>query len=55
MVAFDGSMPVTICNDAAGCLDTDGDGVIDLHDNCKFVFNPSQYDSDGNGRGDACG
>lgn len=54
MLVLSGSLPVPICNDAAGCLDTDQDGIVDLYDNCKFVPNPSQYDSNGDGKGDAC-
>jgi DMSO/TMAO reductase YedYZ molybdopterin-dependent catalytic subunit len=34
--------------------DQDGDGVPDLRDNCPNAFNPSQRDSDGDGRGDGC-
>lgn len=34
--------------------DTDGDGVLDIHDNCPTVPNPSQLDSNVNGVGDAC-
>ena len=34
--------------------DGEGDGVPDGQDNCPFVFNPGQEDSDGNGVGDAC-
>ena len=34
--------------------DRDGDGFIDHRDNCPYVSNPSQADSDGNGVGDAC-
>lgn len=39
------------------CLDLDdwdADGVDDNADNCPFTFNPSQRDTDGNGKGDAC-
>jgi hypothetical protein len=34
--------------------DTDGDGVMDIADNCPDVYNPGQEDSNGNGIGDAC-
>ena len=34
--------------------DGDGDGVVDLKDNCVLVANTNQEDVDGNGRGDAC-
>jgi hypothetical protein len=35
-------------------LDGDGDGIVDLHDNCPTVPNPDQADADVDGRGDAC-
>ncbi|MBD3655175.1 MAG: thrombospondin type 3 repeat-containing protein [Marinobacter sp.] len=35
-------------------LDSDGDGVFDLEDNCPFVSNPDQADLDGDGIGDMC-
>lgn len=53
IIVFDGSMPATICNDSR-CTDNDVDGVVDLHDNCKTAFNPSQYDSDNDGKGEPC-
>ena len=34
--------------------DTDGDGVIDIADNCPWTPNHDQADSDGDGHGDAC-
>ena len=37
-----------------GLADTDGDGVADSIDNCKFTPNPGQEDSDGDAAGDAC-
>ena len=34
--------------------DTDGDGLVNIQDNCVFVPNPDQEDSNGDGLGDAC-
>ena len=34
--------------------DTDGDGVLDVVDNCPDLANPDQADCDGDGYGDAC-
>jgi len=34
--------------------DEDGDGAADSIDNCPSVYNPSQKDSDGDGKGNAC-
>jgi hypothetical protein len=39
---------------AQGAADADGDGVLDEADNCPTVANPSQADTDRDGRGDAC-
>ncbi|MBW2494513.1 MAG: thrombospondin type 3 repeat-containing protein [Deltaproteobacteria bacterium] len=35
-------------------LDRDQDGIADLVDNCKRIFNPDQLDSNSDGKGDAC-
>jgi hypothetical protein len=42
-----------IDNDLAG-LDSDADGVPNACDNCRFVINPDQLDTNGDGVGDAC-
>lgn len=35
-------------------LDTDGDGVLDVDDNCPLDANPGQEDADNDGIGDVC-
>ncbi|MCV9932948.1 thrombospondin type 3 repeat-containing protein [Flavobacterium sp. LS1R47] len=34
--------------------DSDGDGILDINDNCPFVFNPLQEDDDKDGVGNVC-
>jgi len=38
----------------AFAVDTDGDGVDDVSDNCASIPNSDQADADGDGAGDAC-
>lgn len=40
---------LTQCNS-----DPDGDGLLDIVDNCDNVYNPNQADCDGDNKGDAC-
>ena len=41
-------------DDDNGPVDSDGDGIPDVDDNCPNVANPDQADMDDNGVGDAC-
>ncbi|MGB5354863.1 MAG: thrombospondin type 3 repeat-containing protein, partial [Woeseia sp.] len=53
---YDGVLPgtsvATLAPPTQG--DADGDGVLDISDNCKLIANPAQIDSNGDGYGNAC-
>lgn len=42
------------CDGTGTGPDSDGDGVVDLNDNCPGDFNPGQEDEDDDGVGDLC-
>lgn len=50
---YDNDCDAEIDEDAAG-IDTDGDGVHNVCDNCRLAYNPMQIDSDHDGFGNAC-
>jgi len=57
LVDADGDGVPDGCDQCAGYddnADTDFDGVADSCDNCPEVANPDQYNTDGEGEGDAC-
>jgi len=45
---------VTVSGDFWCLPDVDGDGVPDAEDNCVWLANPDQQDTEGDGWGDAC-
>jgi len=50
----DGSMLMPTLFTARSTIDFDLDGILDESDNCPYVSNPDQLDTDDNGYGDAC-
>lgn len=53
VLPFDGIMPTNVANGTSNA-DWDADGIMDIHDNCDYTFNPNQADTDADGVGDAC-
>ena len=53
---IDEGFPDSDLDGMADCLenDKDGDGVVDIEDNCQFVPNPEQDDFDLDDKGDVC-
>ena len=50
----DADLAITRYQGGGTALDTDGDGLPDVNDNCPTVTNPGQADADSDGTGDAC-
>ncbi|MFK8014090.1 MAG: peptidoglycan DD-metalloendopeptidase family protein [Gammaproteobacteria bacterium] len=50
----DGHDPHSSAQARLGGDDSDGDGVDDFFDNCRFLSNPAQRDTDEDGYGNAC-
>ena len=52
--------PDSSCNDMGAfyypqdTFDTDGDGILDIDDNCRLTYNPDQLDMDADSLGDVC-
>lgn len=51
---LDTALALGALRDSLREIDSDGDGIPDILDNCPNVPNPDQADTNGNGIGDAC-
>jgi hypothetical protein len=56
MAAFLFALPAMAGTTGPDCgpVDTDSDGTFDLCDNCSAIANPTQFDADTDGFGNAC-
>ncbi|MFK8028667.1 MAG: di-heme oxidoredictase family protein [Gammaproteobacteria bacterium] len=54
MPSYGATFVTSILMTGAGALDTDGDGIGDLTDNCTLVSNANQRDTNQDGFGNAC-
>jgi Tol biopolymer transport system component len=50
----DGNFEIFVTACPAPALDTDGDGIFDEEDNCRYYATQHTTDTDGDGRGDLC-
>ena len=53
VLPFDAPMPTNFSNGTSN-IDTDGDGIMDLFDNCDYTVNQAQVDADADSKGCAC-